>query len=626
MGVKKLDGEKIYIIIPVLAIFLLLCFGSITVKAEENSQITTDGLEIQCDYYENEAVITKYEGSETVINIPEEFDGCEVTGIQAYAFYNSQTIETVNIPKTITQIGEGAFSNCVNLKNVNISSECNIEKIESETFKGCENLSELNLPESGLEIIGAAAFSGCSNLASFLFGEDIKEIEFAAFSGCSSLKNITLNEGVQLIDNFAFSQCISISSITFPSSLEKIGTGAFVECTKLESATNVPSLFDEVFSGCSLLKVVKFQNGAEYIGESAFANTAIETIVIPNSVKEIYAEAFSECSNLEKVYILSKNITIAYSAFTKNSKIALFGFSESGTEKCAKTNGLSFTPIEEVELTCKENKKHEVNLSWNSVENASQYDVYRSDKKNGEYVLLESVGTNILRYTDTSVDRGKKYFYYVSAQKTLEDGITIDIPSENVSVSIKKPTLKVSKEKVNIKYSTSIVLSFTEEGTAYYKIKNPNIVSVAWVGDFYGDEVRLKITGLKKGKTKIIFSNSENDDTVSVDVTVDKPIPQIAQVKGTSWKKKNLKNQEGDGVTYVFSWKKISGVTGYEVVIYEKEGGGWYPYTKETRKNSISVSFSSLTGLKAKVRAYKVVGEKIYYGKWSTIKKAKIRY
>lgn len=532
---------KIAKIILGFTVVLALFLGGSSAKAEDDSQTTSEGLKVQCDYYAKQAMITGHSGSPTVVNIPEEFDGCEVIGIGKYAFSNSGTLETVNIPKTVTKIADGAFSDCSRLNKVTIASECNISELGEYVFKNCKNLSEITLPANGFKIIGTGAFECCSSIASFSFGINTQKIERSAFWGCDKLKSI----------------------------------------------------------------------------------------VIPNSVTVIGTETFGNCNNLEKVYILSKNISISEYAFKRNSKLTVFGFAGSGAEQCAKAAGLNFTSITGPELTYKENKKHEIELSWSDVANVAQYDVYRSTMENGEYSLLESLGSNVLSYTDTSVERGKKYFYYVSAKTTIEDGTILDIPSAVVSAATKEVTLKVSREKVTVNYSTSVTISYLEEeGNVEYEVDNPAIASAEWIGDFYGNDTKLKITGLKKGKTSITISNSENEDTVTIDVIVNKATVKVSQVKGTSWKKKSIRHQAGDGLTYIFSWKKVSGASGYEVKIYEKETpyDSWYSFTKKTKKANTSVSFSYLYRLKAKVRAYKVVDGKKFYGKWSTMKTAKIRY
>ena len=104
----------------------------------------------------------------------------------------------------------------------------------------------------------------------------------------------------------------------------------------------------------------------------------------------------------------------------------------------------------------------------------------------------------------------------------------------------------------------------------------------------------------------------------------------IGQVKKiTNWKRVPIPNQQGDGVRYQITWKKVKGAAGYQVKIYEKEDPSekeWYARTQFTKKTKAYTEFSSLYALKGKVRAYKVIKGKKVYGKWSKIVKKIINY
>lgn len=64
-----------------------------------------------------------------------------------------------------------------------------------------------------------------------------------------------------------------------------------------------------------------------------------------------------------------------------------------------------------------------VSLFWNKVGGAKGFEIYRSDKKHGEYVKIASFDKNslITRYTDKDIKRRKTYFYKVRAFK-MEGG------------------------------------------------------------------------------------------------------------------------------------------------------------------------------------------------------------
>ena len=84
-----------------------------------------------------ELMITKYTGSDTVIEIPESYKNYKVTVIGASVFNNSKITE-VTIPSSIKQIEDYAFSSCHSLTKVNLSEglltiakdELNIKEFE----------------------------------------------------------------------------------------------------------------------------------------------------------------------------------------------------------------------------------------------------------------------------------------------------------------------------------------------------------------------------------------------------------------------------------------------------------------------------------------------------------------
>ena len=97
-------------------------------------------------------------------------------------------------------------------------------------------------------------------------------------------KHIAIPEGTVVITSNAFSG-LKINSVSFPESLLYIHDGAFEDC--------------------GALTYVDFSkaNKLEMIGASAFCNSGIVEVCLPESVKEIGYAAFSVCRSLMRVYI-----------------------------------------------------------------------------------------------------------------------------------------------------------------------------------------------------------------------------------------------------------------------------------------------------------------------------------
>lgn len=81
-------------------------------------------------------------------------------------------------------------------------------------FEGCDQLSEIILPES-LESISADAFKNCTALRGIYIPESVIWIGDGAFSGCSALEAVCMNSAPEAIGSGAFSGCNKLYYIYF---------------------------------------------------------------------------------------------------------------------------------------------------------------------------------------------------------------------------------------------------------------------------------------------------------------------------------------------------------------------------------------------------------------------------
>ena len=226
----------------------------------------------------------------TKIRIPSK---CKIISSE---FYSSSLTEdyrnlikqmvTVEIPDTVTEIGEYAFYVWKNLENVTMSS--NITSIEDNAFSGCNNLTNITIPES-VTSIRAWAFDGCSSLTSITIPKSVTSIGNGAFHYCNSLTNITIPEGVTSIGHDTFSDCSSLTSITIPDSVTSIGINAFARCSSLTNITipeNVTSIENSTFGYCSSLTNMTIPEGVTSIEYGAFAGCSSLTNITYNGTQE----------------------------------------------------------------------------------------------------------------------------------------------------------------------------------------------------------------------------------------------------------------------------------------------------------------------------------------------------
>lgn len=117
------------------------------------------------------------------VYIPDKIDGYEVRSIADRAFANNLNITYVNMPETITYIGEDAFNGCSNLTRVyRYYNHYQKLVVKSRAFFCCENLSDIYL--NNISELGKKAFAGCRSLTEFPFDEcqDVKIFHQETFS------------------------------------------------------------------------------------------------------------------------------------------------------------------------------------------------------------------------------------------------------------------------------------------------------------------------------------------------------------------------------------------------------------------------------------------------------------
>ena len=154
-----------------------------------------------------------------------------VRTINADAFWDS-TVQEVNIPSGVTEIGMRAFLECTYLKCITIPNSVTV--IGEQAFQNCTSLTSVTLPNA-LTAAEAYAFCGCSALTSVTIPASVREIGDNAFSSCA-LTSVTLPKGLKKLGTGAFSGN-AFTSITLPDALETIGTGVVSGCENLTSIT-----------------------------------------------------------------------------------------------------------------------------------------------------------------------------------------------------------------------------------------------------------------------------------------------------------------------------------------------------------------------------------------------------
>lgn len=377
--------KKFLCLILSLAMLASISVGaglSVSADSSEDSYTTFSEGDFEYNVYDDgTCAISDYLGTGGEVTIPsvyngdlDEYDGYIVTGITVAAFQNT-AVTIINIPDSITNIGDGAFYNCNNLTEINVDenntvyssqdgvlfnkvktellkypqgnertsytvpdgvisiADCSEMNYDYSPFALCKNLEIVNIPDS-VERIGNHAFFDCNALFEVNIGSGLKSIGEETFDSCDNLSNVTLPEGLTTIGDSAFEGCSALSEIRLPESLETLGRRAFYGCENISEITileNVTDIGNLTFSYCTNLTEINVdENNAAYSSQDGVLfnkdkttlikcpeGSSITSYAIPEGVTVIDEQAFLLCNNLEEVEIPNSVQTIKEGAFSE---------------------------------------------------------------------------------------------------------------------------------------------------------------------------------------------------------------------------------------------------------------------------------------------------------------------
>lgn len=288
-----------------------------------------------------------------ILTIPQtiliEGESYTVVGIDDMAFMGCAKLTSVTFPSTLKTIGEGVFYGCSRLTSVELPAQT--VSIGNEAFGDCPLLATLSLGE-GLKSIGRSAFENCIALTGVSMPADMESIGALAFKGCTKLASAALGNSLTLLGDSAFYGCSALQLVELPVTVSSVGTRTFAGCSALNAVGlgNVSTIGEAAFNGCSALTEIAIPNGVETlgnyafygcsslatvtlgtqersssslktIGDYAFAETAVKSVVLPDGVSTLGNYAFNKCASLATVSLGNSLTAIGDYAFSDCKKL-----------------------------------------------------------------------------------------------------------------------------------------------------------------------------------------------------------------------------------------------------------------------------------------------------------------
>ena len=238
-----------------------------------------------------------------------EFHDQWASTMKGYEFFCCYSLEEVVLPSTLTEIAKFSFA----FKSVVNDNTTNFR---------------INIPSS-VTTIGEKAFQNNTSLVEVNFAttKNLTKIDSPAFENCKRLPKVVLPEGLTTLGNCAFLNCASLTSVTFPSTLTTIngnnhfmGT-ALTEVIGLEN-TKLTKMTYQMFRGVKTWKpdVIKLPNTVTVLETFSFADVGVKKVILGSSAVTISNEAFTGCKSMTEFVLPSTLTTINFN----NSTARLF--------------------------------------------------------------------------------------------------------------------------------------------------------------------------------------------------------------------------------------------------------------------------------------------------------------
>lgn len=291
-------------------------------------------------------------------------EACTI-GTQAFSNSGISSVCIKSSDKSSTNIGAGAFKECLNLVSatVEVPENTSNAQVGNEVFMGCKNLKDatytgntifkgmfencesLNEVNAGnVKSVGANAFRGCISLMVINTSNVLTTVEDEAFYECNKLTDVHCNKstkfdgdsnfyGCKSLKNIEIGQltekmfydCESLESVEMASSIKQIPKYAFYGCKALKSIdlSNITYLYDYCLQGSGLSGTISLKD--INMGRGVFSDCTQITEVVADT-SDIGCEAFKNCAGLKSAILNVKSIEeFAFSGCTALEDVQLNG-------------------------------------------------------------------------------------------------------------------------------------------------------------------------------------------------------------------------------------------------------------------------------------------------------------
>ena len=270
----------------------------------------------------------------TELTIPHSYGGVPVKTVLESAFNGCNNLKVVNIPDSIELVGSSAFSGAANLEQINVYEAPGAHDVFYASHDGVlirydmgsvfidsvprAKTGTFQIPDEVTTVL-SKTFQ-LSNLTKVIVGTGVQTIYEKAFYRCEKLQSIEFQgkrTSPVTLDVSMFYSCPNITYIKLPANINEFSTAVFGPLTKLQTIEverggtvygSVDGMLTNALEDTIIYAPVTISGsftvpkGVQHIGAGAFSGrTGLTAIIIPNYVKSIASNAFSDCTKVKTV-------------------------------------------------------------------------------------------------------------------------------------------------------------------------------------------------------------------------------------------------------------------------------------------------------------------------------------
>ncbi|CAH1801247.1 unnamed protein product [Owenia fusiformis] len=232
----------------------------------------------------------------------------------------------------ITEVPTGIFEGLPNLKSIDFFYNTDLTTLQSNAFRGADEIQNFVFTRCSISNIGDNAFSNLYNLTTLnIQSNNLTVITERAFNGLGALEYLRLDENkIQTIHPNAFQSLVNLTTLTFSGNeLTEVPKGSFKPLTELGdldlSNNKITTIPEEAFTGLvKLERLSLWKNRITRLPYDVFKNQEMLRILqlSENRLTELPQTLFQHTGNLTQVELVKNNLTIIENGtFERNSEL-----------------------------------------------------------------------------------------------------------------------------------------------------------------------------------------------------------------------------------------------------------------------------------------------------------------